>query len=269
MTALVIATHWPHLALGSPEHKAPDKVMHFVCFGLLTVLLWRTRWIPSSVSAGHVLICMIGLLIVVADEYTQSAAGIGREFSLADIGAGALGVGAAASFAGVWDRPRDGDATASHARRDMAVDVVMASPSTWLRSMMIGAVSIGIVSTAVWCLLWFGAGISNSNIALLCGLGVGGVLAWRSIIKPRYAIATTGTDTPPILPTIVEVVDAWRHRPLLCGALLVVAITGIIIATSSLTGAAASLTSSVVLWIVGQVMIWCWWVVDCTEDGVA
>jgi hypothetical protein len=209
---------------------------------------------------------MIGLIIVGLDEYTQSAAGIGREFSVADIGAGALGVGAAASIAGVWDRPRRRDAGDAHARRDAALDVAMASPSTWFLSVAIGAASIGVISTAIWCVLWFGAGISNSNVALLAGFALGCILAWRWVISPRFDAATGGEPTPLILPSVAQVMAAWRHHVLLCIALLVVAVIGTGLSMTALGPSAAPLAGSVVLFIAVQLLIWCWWIVDRLQD---
>ncbi|MEE9211161.1 MAG: murein biosynthesis integral membrane protein MurJ [Phycisphaeraceae bacterium] len=86
--ALAVATHWPHLtALETvgPTTVQPDKIMHFVGYVLLTVLVVHAQ--PLGRARSLVVNLVVGTLIVAAyayvDELTQSP--FGRQASSADL----------------------------------------------------------------------------------------------------------------------------------------------------------------------------------------
>ncbi|MDP6479864.1 MAG: hypothetical protein QGI75_07450 [Phycisphaerales bacterium] len=89
--ALTIGTHWPRLDPLGPEHTPPDKLMHFLAFGILAVLLERTRWLPR----GWMAFALVGLWIPF-DEWTQDLLSPWRNWSLPDVLAGIEGLAAAA-----------------------------------------------------------------------------------------------------------------------------------------------------------------------------
>lgn len=96
--ALTIGTHWPKLRVEGPVPSS-DKIVHFLAFGGLAFLLWRTRWIAKVWVMGA-----IALAWTAMDEITQAMPGLGRTASLADVVAGAAGVVVAMTIAGWVER---------------------------------------------------------------------------------------------------------------------------------------------------------------------
>ncbi len=95
-STLTVATHWPRLDLTGPGGaEAPDKLLHLFAFGSLAFLLIQTRWLRNVWTVG-----VVALLWTVLDELTQSLPVLGRQWSLADMLAGQLGV--ALVVAWVW-----------------------------------------------------------------------------------------------------------------------------------------------------------------------
>ena len=81
----LIATHWPNLVLGPAAPS--DKILHAVTFGVMTFLLWRTRWI------GSIWILVLTMLAYSAiDERTQSLPWIQRHTSFEDWYADVIGI---------------------------------------------------------------------------------------------------------------------------------------------------------------------------------
>ena len=83
---LIGGTHWPKLDLSGPS-GASDKLLHFLGFGLLIVMVRLAGW-------GHRFwsLFLWGLVATITIEYTQHWLPIGRYWSLYDILAGMLGV---------------------------------------------------------------------------------------------------------------------------------------------------------------------------------
>ena len=71
---LLAGTHYPKLAIGVPG-DGPDKILHFLAFAVVTVML-RISGIAST--NGMAIIVMMGLAVF--DEVTQEIPGIGRTF---------------------------------------------------------------------------------------------------------------------------------------------------------------------------------------------
>lgn len=89
---LVVLTHWPQIRIEGPIAR-PDLYIHFVAFGLWSVLLnfarpfgWPTEDRRSQISCGAV-----ALSYALIDEGTQAIAIFGRVFDLADLAANAGG----------------------------------------------------------------------------------------------------------------------------------------------------------------------------------
>ncbi len=91
--ALTVGTHWPALGLGTESQPAPDKLIHMLAFGVLTLLLSRARWMGSPWLAGLAVLLWTGL-----DELTQGMGVLRRISSYQDMLAGMLGV----CMATVW-----------------------------------------------------------------------------------------------------------------------------------------------------------------------
>lgn len=89
LLALTTGTHWPRLQIQAPVPDT-DKFIHFLAFGGLTYLLWRTRWIANLPLLGLIAIAWTGL-----DEWSQGIPALGRTSSWLDFFAGAIGAIAA------------------------------------------------------------------------------------------------------------------------------------------------------------------------------
>ena len=87
LPALTVGTHWPALGLGTESQPAPDKLLHMLAFGVLTLLLSRTRWMGSPWLAGLAVLLWTGL-----DELTQGMGVLRRISTYQDMLAGMLGV---------------------------------------------------------------------------------------------------------------------------------------------------------------------------------
>jgi hypothetical protein len=96
--ALTIGTHWPKLQIDSPLPNT-DKVIHFLAFGGLAFLLWRSRWLHSLP-----MLLLIMLPWIALDEWSQGIPGLNRNPSMLDFVAGAAGVGAVVLFLALANR---------------------------------------------------------------------------------------------------------------------------------------------------------------------
>ena len=94
--ALTIGTHWPKLRIET-EIPSTDKIIHFLAFGGLTWLLWKTRWLSDIWITAFAAAAW-----TIIDEVSQIYPGLGRTVSGADAMAGLAGVSAVVSF--LWYR---------------------------------------------------------------------------------------------------------------------------------------------------------------------
>lgn len=125
-SALALGTHWPRLQIGDPAHP-PDKLLHFVAFAGLAVMLWEARLVRR-----HRTLFLIGLIWVILDESTQALPGLGRTSSVEDVVAGGLGFFSASIL--LWSlRPRGGVASRLRRRRfERLLDALLARPANWM-----------------------------------------------------------------------------------------------------------------------------------------
>ena len=126
LCVIATATHWPNIHVGDPT-RPPDKIIHFIAFGGLAALLWQTGWVKSRVG-----LVLAGLGIAVVDELTQAIGIQGRQTSVEDVVAGALGV--VVVVAGVWAFAPVGGIAAflRQERRRVAEQFVFARLGPWL-----------------------------------------------------------------------------------------------------------------------------------------
>jgi VanZ family protein len=91
--SLFVATHWPKQYLGLPGGNV-DKFIHFSAFALLALLAVATWEVAAGRLTPTHLVCMWIVLAVYAalDEGTQRA--VGRDASMGDWLADAIGVAA-------------------------------------------------------------------------------------------------------------------------------------------------------------------------------
>jgi|MDTC01.3.fsa_nt_gb VanZ family protein len=153
---MTCATHFPQdpPTDAEPFFESPDKLLHFLCFGILAFLFIQTRWVKSLVA------CLILLgLWAVFDEVTQHLLPIQREFSYADLFASELGI---VSFA-VWTGALSGEST-SHIRE--AVNTILSKATNWISIFFIGSLVTTITTVLIWYFLREIHGKQYSSIAL-------------------------------------------------------------------------------------------------------
>ena len=138
---LTAATHLPQEppAGDEPFFESPDKLLHFLCFGLLAFLFAQTRFVKNSWWCW-----LIIALWAVFDELAQHLLPIQREFSTGDLLSGELGI---AAFI-VWNGALSGDAV-SNIRT--SVEATLSKTKNWLILGLIGF-GVGFITMA---LIWF------------------------------------------------------------------------------------------------------------------
>jgi hypothetical protein len=127
VVVLTVATHWPNLRIAAPPAAHADKTLHWLAFGGLTLLLWRTRWV-----------CRLWLLVPIAfawcvlDEISQGIPGLGRFVTVSDAVAGMLGVLTVVAW--IWAvQPVGAESNRLRvALQTFAFDRMFQRPRTWL-----------------------------------------------------------------------------------------------------------------------------------------
>lgn len=125
---LLAGTHYPKLAIGVPG-DGPDKILHFLAFAVVTVML-RISGIAST--NGMAIIVMMGLAVF--DEVTQEIPGIGRTFDRLDLVADACGILVAAAWVAALSPSRTGpEWFKSQQQRAMSgLRLLVATGTNWL-----------------------------------------------------------------------------------------------------------------------------------------
>ncbi len=133
-----------HVSLGEPTDAEPffafpDKMMHFVSFGVLAFLFTQTRLVKSVKNCWLLMAtwCLF-------DELTQHAFPNFREFSVQDVLAGELGVASFMVWAGALSRP-------STAHIQEKLNVLLARRKTWVSLLYIGT----LVTLGGTGLVWY------------------------------------------------------------------------------------------------------------------
>ena len=169
LIALTIATHLPQAPPSdNPVFESPDKLLHFMCFGLLAFMFAQARFVKCTYASWIII-----ALWAVVDEVTQDLLPLGREFSYADLIAGELGI---ASFM-FWQGALSNDRV-SNIRE--SVDATLSKPKNWITLGFVGF-GIGIVTMA---LFWFITGTQYSQVAFVdATLITTGCVLWFFIRK--------------------------------------------------------------------------------------
>ncbi len=156
--AVTVATHWPQMAIDTGEHKAPDKLLHFACFGIMAFSLWSSGWFRHPFSVWGAV-----SLWALFDEVTQSFLPLGRPFSPADLFSGELGILAATAWMGALS----GNAMSSTRDR---VDRLLAKGTNWVPLVMLSVIMTLVVAAVVWSFGRAMSGTSNTSLSLAAGL---------------------------------------------------------------------------------------------------
>ena len=162
----------PQIEALGPTHIAPDKLAHFIAFGVLAVLCERSRLAPRWVV-------MLAVTVwVPLDEWTQSVFATSRQTSLDDVLSGWLGVLTAAVVTTLLGPPHGVPATSHWARAFTSLDAVAARGGGGVMIALIVMV-VSLASTVGFYLfIWFTAGTSQGSVALLLGGIFGLIVAW-------------------------------------------------------------------------------------------
>ncbi|MDE0889885.1 MAG: VanZ family protein [Phycisphaerales bacterium] len=144
---LLIGTHYPRLVIGAPG-DGPDKILHFLAFAAVTVML-RISGIASTNAVA--IVVMIGLAIF--DEVTQQIPGLGRSFDWLDLVADTCGILVAVAWIAALSPSRNGpDWFKANDRRTLAsLRFLLATGTNWLHlgiatalGAMIGGTLLGV-----------------------------------------------------------------------------------------------------------------------------
>ncbi len=168
---LTIATHLPQpVPKGDPVFESPDKLLHFVCFGVLGFLFMGTGWIRNvAISWGIVAIWAC------VDEVTQDMLPLNRAFSGDDLIAGELGILAAYSWQGAMQSSKfQGIRT--------AIDWVLSSWKNWLYLGGLGALVVVLTTGVLWLVFKSITGKQQSEPAFAIGVIVGMIVILVALI---------------------------------------------------------------------------------------
>ncbi|MCP4834935.1 MAG: VanZ family protein [Phycisphaera sp.] len=144
---LLIGTHIPRLAIGTPE-DGPDKLLHFFAFAAITTLLRISSLGRSSLRTG-----ILAMSLAILDEVTQELPGLNRSFDHLDLVADASGIVLALAWCKALGPLQRG--SFNHRLREVrtfaALRLLLASPMNWIHiatagvlGAMIGGVLLGI-----------------------------------------------------------------------------------------------------------------------------
>ncbi len=234
--ALTIGTHWPRLDPMGPEHTPPDKVMHFLAFGILALLLERTRWLPR----GWMAFLLIALWIPL-DEWTQDLLSPWRNWALPDVLAGLEGLLAAALCTAAMSPPASAEAGGSWRVSIATIDRLIERGAGGRSVLAVGA-AITIVAFPV---LYFSAwSVLHRSWSVGCGfvsLAIAGVITLPMML--RVWKRAGGPPWPSLgavawMLVAIAIVIGWLFGDLLSKAGLpgLVAPTAMLLAAAALSG---------------------------------
>lgn len=164
------STHWPRLEFGVPTQPI-DKFLHAGAFGILTALLWQTRWIRRR------WVCMVAVAAWAAfDESTQALPGLKRSADMDDYAADCLGILMGGMFLAAL-RPVPGVLAAVLAeRRRFLADRLFDRPSAWVHvatgaviGMAVGCIGSIAIDSRFIAPRPYHAGIAGAIIGAIAG----------------------------------------------------------------------------------------------------
>jgi len=179
LVVLFTGTHWPSLRVpllaeadDGPGSPSPDKLLHFVGFGLLVLPWWWTGWFPRlwilALAAGA---------WAIFDESMQALLPIDRTFLPEDILCNLCGVTAAVAL--LWGfRPVGtvgGHAELELRLRATAEGMLLRSPNNWL--LLAAAAALGAVVAVPGFVLLGPLGGFHPLVMALCGGFLGAAVA--------------------------------------------------------------------------------------------
>ncbi|MBC8202607.1 MAG: VanZ family protein [Planctomycetes bacterium] len=156
---VTIATHTPAMQESeTPTFISPDKLFHFVSFGVLAMTFWSTGWIKDKRK-----VLWLFILWSVVDELTQALLPLGRPFSVADLIASVLGIVAAASWMGMLTFPQLREVQTK-------VDMLLSRTIVWFVLCPVALIGAVGTSAVIWKILWNLYQVSFGPLSLCLGL---------------------------------------------------------------------------------------------------
>ena len=160
---LATATHLPQpIPTDNPTFVSPDKLLHFICFGMLAFCLIGIEWIKSPFRCWLVLAAW-----AIVDEITQDLLPLNRAFSSEDLIAGELGIAAIMCWSGAL-----GKESTKKIKEEVAA--ILAIPKNWFQLGCIGFIVTVFLFASIWFFLreFFGEQYSSLAffVAFLTGL---------------------------------------------------------------------------------------------------
>jgi disulfide bond formation protein DsbB len=202
---LTTLTHWPQMDVLGPGHTSPDKMVHFLSFGLLAALLERSRLLPAGWMAFAAIAMWAPL-----DEWSQQWFAVARSISIEDVIGGWLGVLAAAIMTAMLRPP-----SAGYSQWRRAIESIDRLATPRRGGLLAAAVALVVTAAAfpiIFGSLWTGFGWSMSTLSALLSIAIGLVAAapftrraWRRVSGPRW-------PSPPCLAWLLiplEVAGGW------------------------------------------------------------
>ena len=187
---VTVLTHLPSTAVLGPEHIPPDKLMHFAAFGLMALLLERSRWMPSVLA----IVCFA--VWVPFDEWTQGLLSARRESEIADVIGGWMGVLSAGCLAFALQPSGTPAMRKCWMLYISTLDRLIGQAGGGIRSAVVGAAA-AVATLVVVYTIWFNAGLNHAGTLSMLIAMLAGSAVWTVLFRRAWA-----NSGGPILPHI-------------------------------------------------------------------
>ena len=159
LVVVTVATHTPAMQESETQtFVSPDKLFHFISFGVLAMLFWCAGWVKQKRIT-----LLLFLLWSLVDEATQAILPLDRPFSFADLFASMLGVIAAASWMGSLSMPQ-----LQNLRKK--IDTLFSKTITWFVLCPVAIIGTVGSSAVMWLYIWKTYLVSCAPFSLCIGL---------------------------------------------------------------------------------------------------
>ena len=183
---LTTLTHWPQMDVLGPGHTSPDKMVHFLSFGLLASLFERSRILPRGWMV-FVVVC----IWTPFDEWSQQWFANSRTNSIEDVVSGWLGIVAAGVVTLLLRPSHPGDS--QWQRAIDSIDAIAAPRGGGLVAAAAAVIVTAVTFPLLFGGLWAGLGWSMSTPSALLAIAIGLIVAapltrraWRRVGGPRW-----------------------------------------------------------------------------------
>jgi len=169
---LTVATHLPQPPpSGETFIESPDKLLHFVCFGMLGFLWMCGSWVKNAFYSWSIV-----AIWAFVDEFTQDILPLNRPFSVEDLIAGELGILAAYCW---WDSM----ARPSVQELKQKLDCVFASSRNWIILGTSSLVSTVVLTVGIWIFFYVTFDSKQSDGSFFIGFNCSVLLTLFVVLK--------------------------------------------------------------------------------------